>query len=114
MSSRCLTFAVLLTVSCPLPRTWACYAVIVGREASADGSVLVGHNEQLSFGVRPVWTRFETRVFADQPSVETKALDLWNEAPDTAREYLSRYSAELAAEACREAERLLQAVGREH
>lgn len=25
---------------------WACYAVIVGRGASADGSVLVGHNEQ--------------------------------------------------------------------
>jgi hypothetical protein len=26
--------------------SWACYAVIVGRLASADGSVLVGHNEQ--------------------------------------------------------------------
>ena len=25
---------------------WACYAVVVGRNASADGSVLVGHNEQ--------------------------------------------------------------------
>ena len=25
---------------------YGCYAVIVGREASADGSVLVGHNEQ--------------------------------------------------------------------
>lgn len=27
-------------------RVWACYAIIVGREASADGAVLVAHNEQ--------------------------------------------------------------------
>ena len=46
MLSRCLTFAILLALSWPAPRVWACYAVIVGREASHDGSVLVGHNEQ--------------------------------------------------------------------
>jgi len=27
-------------------RAWACYTVVVGRDASADGAVLVGHNEQ--------------------------------------------------------------------
>jgi dipeptidase len=31
--------------------TLACFAVVVGKNASADGSVLVGHNEQNS-GIR--------------------------------------------------------------
>ncbi len=38
---------ILLLVWGPCP-AWACFAVVVGRKASADGSVLLGHNEQNS------------------------------------------------------------------
>lgn len=41
-----LFVATLLIPFCLPASVWACYAVIVGRVASADGSVLVGHNEQ--------------------------------------------------------------------
>jgi len=41
-----MTLVLLLVICCPVSQVFACYAVIVGREASADGSVLVGHNEQ--------------------------------------------------------------------
>ena len=46
MLSRWLIVAMLWLLCWPPAQVWACYAVIVGREASADGSVLVGHNEQ--------------------------------------------------------------------
>jgi len=46
MRRRRLTLALLVALCWPAPRIWACYAVIVGRGASADGSVLVAHNEQ--------------------------------------------------------------------
>ena len=46
MLRRCLTWTILVALCWPAPRIWACYAVIVGRGASADGSVLVAHNEQ--------------------------------------------------------------------
>lgn len=36
----------LLLLVLPASPAWACYAIIVGREASADGSVLVAHLEQ--------------------------------------------------------------------
>jgi dipeptidase len=54
---RSLTLYLLTTLafgllgSSPL---WACYAVVVGRAASADGSVLVGHNEE-NGGERVLW-----------------------------------------------------------
>ena len=44
--SRGHVVLVALFLSWPVCRAWACYAVIVGRGASADGSVLVAHNEQ--------------------------------------------------------------------
>ncbi len=43
---RLLSFSLaLLLVGSDVP-AWACYAIVVGKKASADGSVLVGHNEQ--------------------------------------------------------------------
>jgi dipeptidase len=36
----------LMFLTGPSYEAWGCYAVIVGRQASADGSVLVGHLEQ--------------------------------------------------------------------
>ena len=38
--------AILLAAHVASLPVWACYAVVVGRAASADGSVLVGHNEE--------------------------------------------------------------------
>jgi dipeptidase len=46
MSRRIPLTVVLLALCCLSSRSWACYAVVVGRKASADGAVLVGHNEQ--------------------------------------------------------------------
>jgi dipeptidase len=60
--------------------------------------------------VRPAWMRFEERVFRDQPAVEKKALELWQTDRGAARTYLTRYCAELAAEAGQKADRLLAAL----
>lgn len=60
--------------------------------------------------VRPVWAEFEGRVFRDQPEVERKALQLWETDRAAARAYLTRYCADLAAEAGGEAERLSRAL----
>ena len=46
MFFRYMTLVLLFVICCPVSQVFACYAVIVGREASEDGSVLVGHNEQ--------------------------------------------------------------------
>jgi dipeptidase len=61
--------------------------------------------------VRPAWAAWEERLFRDQPAVEKKALELWQTDQDAARAYLTRYCAERAAEARREAEKLLGASG---
>lgn len=37
--------AILVWFGCIAP-VWGCYTVVVGEKASADGSILVGHNEQ--------------------------------------------------------------------
>ncbi len=59
--------------------------------------------------VRPVWAAFEQRVFGDQPAVEKKTLELWETGQTAARTYLTRYCADLAAEAGQEAEELSRA-----
>ncbi len=43
---RLVLVLVVLLSSLTAARAWACYAIIVGRKASGDGSVLVAHNEQ--------------------------------------------------------------------
>ncbi len=53
--------------------------------------------------VRPAWTAFEQRIFADQPALERKALELWKTDREAARAYLTRHCAELAAQARGEA-----------
>jgi dipeptidase len=58
--------------------------------------------------VRRTWAAWERRAFADQPSVEAKALELWQAGHDAARSYLTQYCAELATEARREAETLMK------
>ncbi len=56
--------------------------------------------------VRPVWAELERRLMAQQQRVEQEALRLWREDQDAARDYLTRYCAKAAAEACRGADRL--------
>ena len=58
--------------------------------------------------VRQTWDALEERAFADQASVEAKALDLWKTDREAAQAYLTQHCADVAAEACREAKRLLQ------
>ena len=41
-----LLWLVISAVSVIAPPAFGCYAVVVGKEASADGSVIFGHNEQ--------------------------------------------------------------------
>jgi len=60
--------------------------------------------------VQEAWSAFEQRTFRNQPSVEEKALRLWETDKDAARAYLTRYSTELALQACREAVRLTEAL----
>lgn len=45
-----LNIPTILLLACTFvgARAWACYTVVVGRDASTDGAVLVGHNEQNS------------------------------------------------------------------
>ena len=70
MLQRCVGAWVLLALCWPAPRLWACYAVIVGRDASADGSVLVGHNEQ-NGGRRILnFRRIPRRQFPEGATVE--------------------------------------------
>ena len=38
--------SLFLVLVCGVSQVCACFAVIVGRDASADGSLLVGHNEE--------------------------------------------------------------------
>ncbi|MFH1268016.1 MAG: C69 family dipeptidase [Planctomycetota bacterium] len=113
MLSRYLTSAILLALLSPAPRVWACYAVIVGREASADGSVLVGHNEQ-NGGRRILnFRRIPRRQFAEGASVglrrggrleqvpETWAF-LWSENPglEFSDAYLNEWGVGIVSDRC--------------
>jgi dipeptidase len=57
--------------------------------------------------VRAAWDSLEKRAFENQASVEKDALGKWQRDPDSARTFLTEYCAHLAAEADREAQRLM-------
>jgi len=57
--------------------------------------------------VQPVWAAFEQSVYDDQQRIENQAIQLWNTDQQAARDLLTRYCAGLAAEACRQAEELV-------
>lgn len=56
--------------------------------------------------VRPVWEAFERREFSQQRSVEERALRHLQADPKAAHAYLTQYCAELALQACHEADSL--------
>jgi dipeptidase len=57
--------------------------------------------------VRAAWDSMEKRVFENQLRVEKEALNRWQRDPDSARTFLTNYCARLAADADREALRLM-------
>ncbi len=113
MLSR-LLIPVLLILSCLPVRVWACYAVIVGRAASADGSVLVGHNEQ-NGGRRILnFRRIPRRCFSEDAVVQLRRggrLEqvpetwsfLWSENPglEFSDAYVNEWGVAVASDACR-------------
>jgi dipeptidase len=113
--------AALLLIHAAATSAVACCAVVVGRGASADGSVLLGHNEEnggrrvLYFHKIPVQKHAPGSIVRldnggqVQQVPETAAM-LWSENPDLAYSdgYLTAYCAKVAEEACRKADRLGQ------
>ena len=97
----------------PPARSWACYAVIVGRAASADGSVLVGHNEQ-NYGQRILnFRRIPRQQYTAGAEVqlsrggsleqvpETSAF-LWSENPglEFSDAYLNEWGVAIVSDGC--------------
>ena len=62
--------------------------------------------------VRAAWDKLEKRASENQAGVEKEALSKWRCDPDSAREFLTRYCARLAADADREATRLMETFQR--
>jgi len=105
--------AVLFVVLLPAARLWACYAVVVGRQASADGSVLVGHNEEnggrrvLLFRVVPA-REFAAGAVArlrrggTLPQVPKTCSYLWSEIPglEFSDAYLNQHGVAVVSDAC--------------
>lgn len=71
------------TLLLPASRVWACYGVIVGREVSADGSVLFGHNEQNGNPQYPSLRRIPPLEHPAGTQVRLKAGGQLPQAPET-------------------------------
>ena len=92
---------------------WACYAIIVGRAASADGSVLVAHSEQnggrriLNFRRIPQQefppdSAVILRRNGSLPQVEQTAAFLWSENPglEFSDAYLNEWGVAVVSDGC--------------
>ena len=93
--------------------TWGCYAVVVGKDVSADGSVLLGHNEQnggeriLNFRRIPR-RRYEEgatvrlRRGGEFAQVEETWAFLWSENPGLAFSdgYLNEWGVAVVSDGC--------------
>jgi len=92
---------------------YGCYAVIVGREVSADGSVLLGHNEQnngrrmLNFRRVPAQrfpngTVVRLRRGGELPQVSRTAAYLWSQNPglEFSDAYLNEHGVAIVSDGC--------------
>lgn len=110
---RVLALSAILLVIGSASHVWACYAVVVGKEASTDGSVLVGHNEQ-NGGRRILnFRRIPRQRFEDGAVVllrrggtlgqvrEANAL-LWSENPglEFSDAYLNEWGVAIVSDGC--------------
>lgn len=110
---RLLTLSLTLLLVWSDSRAWACYAVVVGKKASADGSVLVGHNEQnggrriLNFRLIPR-QRFEKgatvqlRRGGELAQVRETYAFLWSENPglEFSDSYLNEWGVAVVSDGC--------------
>lgn len=113
LSSPVALLAGVLSFCSAAPQAIGCYAVIVGRAASADGSVLVGHNEQ-NGGLRILnFRRTPAQQFPDGdmvrlrrggqlPQVPKTAALLWSENPglEFSDAYLNEFGVAVVSDAC--------------
>jgi dipeptidase len=113
LTSAVVVLAAVLAACSRAPDALGCYAVIVGREASADGSVLVGHNEQ-NLGRRilnfrrippqhfPEGAVVRLRRGGELPQVPTTAGLLWSENPglEFSDAYLNQFGVAVISDGC--------------
>ena len=114
MRSKLFLVVLALLLTWPVCRGWACYAVIVGRGASADGSVLVAHNEQ-NGGRRILnFRRVPRQQFPSDsvvvlrrggrlPQVEQTWAFFWSENPglEFSDAYLNEWGVAVVSDGCR-------------
>jgi dipeptidase len=114
MRTKVLIFAVvLLPLALRGPQAVACYAIVVGRGASADGAVLVAHAEQNGGRRLLDFRRVPRQHFADDPVVrleQSGALPavkenwafLWSEIPGTqfSDNFLSEWGVAVVSDYC--------------
>jgi dipeptidase len=112
-TTRSIVLTLSLLVVSAATQVWACYAVIVGRGASADGSVLVGHNEEngglrtLNFRLVPR-RQFEKGAMATLrrggtiPQVAETWSFLWSENPglEFSDAYLNEWGVAIVSDSC--------------
>ena len=112
-SQRLLTATLPLLLVCQAHAALGCYAVIVGRKASADGSVLVGHLEQ-NYGRRVLnFRRIPRQQFPEGsvvrlrrggmlPQVAETAAVLWTQNPglEFSDAYLNEYGVAIVSDGC--------------
>ena len=112
--SKGLVVAIAFLLSWPACRVWACYAVVVGRDASADGSVLLAHNEQ-NGGRRivnfrkvprqqfPAGSVVALRRGGRLPQVDETWAFLWSENPglEFSDAYFNEWGVAVVSDGCR-------------
>ena len=108
-----IIFAAILVVSSFASSTHGCYAVVVGKDASTDGAVLLGHNEQ-NYGQRFLNFRKIPRIEhkaremvrlrdgAEVPQVEESYAFLWSENPGMTYSdgYLNEWGVAIVSDGC--------------
>jgi len=106
-------FAAILAVGSFASSASGCYAVVVGKDASPDGAVLLGHNEQ-NYGLRYLNFRKVPRIEhragemiklqggAEIPQVKESYAFLWSENPGIAFSdgYLNEWGVAVVSDGC--------------
>ena len=108
-----IIFAAILAVGSFASSADGCYAVVVGKDASTDGAVLLGHNEQ-NYGLRYLNFRKIPRIEhnagemvkvlggAEIPQVKESYAFLWSENPGISYSdgYLNEWGVAVVSDGC--------------